>query len=155
MNIDDRQRAKLRATITSLEYWIPSISDVASIAETNCDAYWRINLEPQVAGACPFEFVIRADGYHDIMIAGESFEDQLTDDVELFVPLAQAIASGNVIRRIYTTAATRMPIAIETLVWLSNGGVWQRRRELVTGFGGPVHHNTIARDHSFLPYKLE
>ncbi len=153
MNIDDRYRAKLQAAIASLEYWIPSISDSASIAEVNDDAYWRVNVEPLAAGACPFELVIRSDGYHDMLIAGEGYEDQHTDDLDLFVPFAQAIANGNVTRRIYTSAATRMPIAVETIVRLANGAEWRRRRELVTGLDGETPHASIARDHHFLPYK--
>ncbi len=153
MNIDDRQRAKLRTAITSLEYWIPSISDAAWISQTNCDDYWRINVEPHIEGPCPFEIVIRTDGFHDIVIAGEAFEDQTTDDLDLFVPFAEAIASGNVIRRIYSTADTRMPVAIETSVNMAGGKSWHRRRELVSGFNGPVHHEAIAHDHAFLPYK--
>lgn len=153
MNIDDRYRAKLQAAIASLEYWIPSIGDCAWIAETNDVAYWRVNVQPHVDGACPFELVIRSDGYHDMMIAGEGYEDQPTDDLDLFVPLAQAIADGDVTHRTYTSTATRMPLAVEIIVQLANGTTWRRRRELATGLSGDAPHETIARDHHFLPYK--
>jgi hypothetical protein len=152
-NIDDRQRAKLQAAIASFEYWIPSISECARIAATNDDAYWRVSIEPHVAGACPFELVIRTDGFHDMMIAGESYEDQPTDDLDLFVPFAQAIANGDVKHRIYTAAATRMPLAVETIVHLANGVDWRRRHELVTGLDGTLPHEAIARDRRFLPYE--
>lgn len=153
MNIDDRYRSKLQAAIASLEYWVPSITDCAWIAETNDEAYWRVNVEPHVAGACPFELVMRSDGYYDLMIASESYEDQPIDNLELFVPLAQAIANGDVTQRIYTSAATRMPLATETIVQLANGAVWQRRRKLATGLPSEPPHEAIARDHVFLPFK--
>ncbi len=152
-NIDDRYRSRLQAVITSFEYWIPSISEVARIAEVNDDAYWRVDIEPLAAGACPFELVIRADGYHDMTIAGESYEDQPTDDLDLFVAFAQAIANGDVTHRIYTAAATRMPLAVETIVRLANGVDWSRRRELVTGLDDALPHVAIARDRRFLPYE--
>ncbi len=153
--IDDRYRARLQAAIASLEYWIPSISQTARIAVVNDDAYWRVNIEPHMARACPFELVIRADGYHDMTIAGESYEEQPTDDLDLFVPFAQAIANGDVTRRIYTCAATRMALAVETIVHLANGVEWRRQRDIATFMDREVHHTSIARDHSFLPYERQ
>lgn len=153
MSIDDRFRSRLQAAIASLRYWIPSIADSAAITQTDADDYWEISIEPHTPGACPFELVLRADGKHDMMIASETYEDEPTEDLDLFVPFAQAIANGSVIRRIYTARATRTPLAIETIVELADGTSWQRRRDLETGLNGDLPHDVVVRDRHFLPYR--
>lgn len=150
MTIDDRYRARLQAAIASLRYWIPSISDTARIAETDGDDYWRINVEPTVAGACPFDLVLRSDGFHDLVIGGEVYEDMRTDDLDLFVPLACAIARGGVVRRHELSAATRMPLSVETEIRLDGGRVWRRRRRLSDLCAGS---ETILAERHYLPYR--
>lgn len=153
MNTDDRYRARLQAAITAVRYWIPSIADQAAIEETNGDDYWEIDIAPHVRGACPIELVLRSDGMHDLVIASETYEDLPTDNLDLFVPLLAAVSRGNVIRRVHTSAATRMPLAIETIVDLEKGNVWRRRRDIDAGLTGPAAGEIIIRDHHFLPYK--
>lgn len=153
MNIDDRYRARLQASIAALRYWCPSIADSAAISETDSGDYWEIEVLPHVSGACPFELVLRTDGFHDLVIAGESFEDELTDDLELFVPLASAIARGDVRRRTYASAATATPLAVETIVELEKGRIWQRRRDIAIGLQGDLPHEALITEHNFLPYR--
>jgi hypothetical protein len=155
MNVDDRYRARLQSAIAALRYWTPSIADQATIAETDGADYWEIDSAPHTQGACPFELVLRSDGKHNIVIASETYEDETTDNLELFVPLLSAIARGQVTRRITTSAATRMPLAIETIVHMDNGAEWHRRRELAAGLYGGLPHEVVIRDHHFLPYKRD
>jgi hypothetical protein len=118
MNVDDRYRARLQSAIAALRYWTPSIADQATIAETVGDDYWEIDSAPHTQGACPFELVLRSDGKHNLVIASETHEDETTDNFDLFVPLLSAIARGQVTRRITTSAATRMPLAIvRSYIW--------------------------------------
>lgn len=150
MTIDDRYRARLQAAIASLRYWIPSISDTARIAETDGDDYWRMNVEPTVAGACPFDLVLRSDGFHDLVIGGEVYEDMPTDDLDLFVPLVCAIARGDVVRRHELSAATRKPLSVETEIRLGDGKSWARSRRLSESF---VDTESIFSERHYLPYR--
>ena len=151
--IDDRYRAKLQATIEALRYWVPTISDSASIAETDSADYWRIDVSPHIANTCPFELILRTDGYHDLIVAGEASEDQPTDDLDPFVPLAQAISNGRVIQKIAHSAATQTPLSIETIVMLPKGSTWKRFRELDAASSVGIRNETVVETRHFLPYK--
>lgn len=155
MTIDDRYRAQLQAAIAALRYWVPTISDAAHVTQSDGSAYWSLAAEPNAAGACPFELVLRTDGKHDIMIAGESYEDLPTDDLDMFVPLACAIARGDVIRRMTVTAATGTPVTIETIVNLDGGKVWRQTRDLPSARHPDAASEVLAEDRTFLPYKRE
>jgi len=153
MSIDDRYRARLQTAIAALRYWCPSIADSANISETDAGEYWELEIVPHVKGACPFELVLRADGYHDMVIAGETYEDEATDNLDLFVPLAAAIARGDVVQRSHISAATGLTLAIETVVDMGNAGKWQRRRDVKTGLGGGALSDVLVRQRAFLPYQ--
>lgn len=151
MIIDDRYRTKVQAAIAALEYWTTTISDAARITQTNSEDYWGIDCEPHVKGACPFELVIRTDGRHDLMIAGEAYEDLQTDDLDLFLPLASAIAAGNVTRRLRVSAATGAPFAVDTIVALGKDREWRGYRRTSDDVG--ISGQGIASDRHFLPYQ--
>lgn len=155
MTIDDRYRAQLQAAIAALRYWVPTISDAAHVTQSDGGAYWSLAAEPDVGGACPFELVLRTDGKHDIMIAGESYEDLPTDDLDLFVPLACAIARGDVTRRITATAATGTPFMIETIVHLDGGKEWRKSRSLLPPGPSPAVDDALVDDRAFLPYRRD
>lgn len=153
MSMDDRYRAKLQAAIASLRYWIPSISDVATMNESDNSDYWRLGVEPHVKGGCPFEIVVRSDGFHDIMIDGEVYEDQPSDDLDLFLAFAQGVARGDVIRRRFLTSAAEREVAVETIVALGNGRTWSRSRDLVALSKHGEIGDLIIADHRYLPYR--
>ncbi|MCB1520379.1 MAG: hypothetical protein KDJ37_07375 [Hyphomicrobiaceae bacterium] len=161
MSHDDRYRAKLQAIIASFEFWVPSIADVATIRETNAADYWRLSIMPRQPGACPFELVLRADGQHDIMIADQIFEDLPTTDLDVFLPLAVAIAEGRVVRRTWSTAGTRTPVATDTIVTPADRDIWRQRRVIHSAGSVAATVNTtadidlIAEDIHFLPYRRE
>lgn len=155
MQTDDRYRARLQTAIAALRYWSPSIKDAAHVVETDEGEYWRMAIEPLIAGACPFELVLRADGFHDLMIAGESYEDEPTEDLEMFVPLAEAIAGGHVRRRLYASAATGLPVAVGTVVDLADGRSFVRRRDLASPRDTTAPRASgedIITERHFLPY---
>ncbi|MCC0007089.1 MAG: hypothetical protein H6876_03080 [Hyphomicrobiaceae bacterium] len=153
MLIDDRYRARLQATIAALRYWCPSIADSAAITETSSDEYWEIDVVPHVRGACPFELVLRTDGFHDLVVAGETYEDEPTDNLDLFVPFVSAIARGEVVQKTYAAAATGLPLAVETIVDMGRDGSWHRRRSIDTNLKGEALGDTIVTTQAFLPYR--
>lgn len=156
MSMDDRYRAKLQAAIASLCYWIPSISDVATVSESDGGDYWRLGVEPRVPGGCPFEMVIRSDHLHDVIIDGESYEDQPSDDLEFFLALAKGIARGDVIRRHHCSRASGREVAVETIVSLGGDSTWSRRRELAPSDkhgAWDEDEEIVLVDHRYLPFR--
>jgi hypothetical protein len=150
---DDVFRARLQAAIASIVYWKPQIADVAKIEETNAPEYWKINVTPHVANACPFELMLRADQKYDLMVAGEAVEDQDIDDLGLFLPLVDAIASGKVVQRISVSQMTGIQHVIETLVFMPGGKVWQQKRQLTETL--PPQSTLETQVRQFLAYRRE
>ena len=150
---DDVYRSRLEAAIAGLRYWIPTVSDVARVAEHTGDGYWKLSLVPHAAGACPFEFVLRNDQKHDVVIAGEVFEDLPTPSLEVFTHLADAIAQGRVVQCHWRSAATDIESAVETIVMLADGREWSRARYL-TRMVDDNPDGFIATEHHFAPYRL-
>lgn len=150
MIADDVYRSRLQATIASLKYWVPEIKDVAEVVEETERDFWKVRVDPRVAGACPFELMLRTDRKHDLIIAGELYEERPTGTLDVFLPLVEALAQGRVIQRRQFAAATIMPLSIDTIVTFADGTVWQAGRALGAA-AAPVE--SITRDRHFLPYR--
>ena len=148
---DDVFRIRLNETIEALRYWAPTVTDVASVHESDGDGFWKVSAVPFAARSCPFEFVLRTDQHHDLTIAREVFEDQPTDSLDLFVPLATAISEGRVVQRFWATVATGTLCAVETIVSLGDGSQWRGNR-VVSRVAVPGSDGTTFVDRSFLPY---
>ncbi len=148
MRPDDIFLARLQLTITTLRYWTPSIADAASVEESESASFWRLHVTPRLPEACPFELILRADRFYDIAVAGEEYGARPIDSLDLFVPLVEAIATGSVFQRRWTSAATGAPRAIETIVLLGGGREWRGAEppppEILDG--------AEYADHYFLPY---
>lgn len=149
---DDVFRSHLQATIAALRYWVPTIADAAHIEQTENHDFWKLAVTPNVRGPCPFELMLRADQHFDIMIAGETYEDQPIKSLAVFVPLVQAIASGRVVQRRTESLATGAELALETRVDIDDGQLWTARRVLPGGAAIASSHVEI-RDRHFLPYR--
>lgn len=148
---DDVYRARLDATIASLRYWVPTIADTAAAREAAGESYWKLAVTPHVAGACPFELMLRADQHYDLVLDGERFEDRPIDSVELFVPLVTAITDGHVIKRRTTTAESGRLLSIDMIVDMGAGQSWRAGRTL-----GPVTApapEPLITDRRYLPYR--
>lgn len=148
---DDVYRSRLQAAIEGLRYWIPTVSDVANVAEREGEGYWKIQVTPAAANACPFELVLRTDQRHDLVIGGETFEDLPTRSLDVFVPLAEAIAEGRVMQCRWLSAATGAQTAIETIVTLSDGREWSSAR-MLTPLASDHPDAVIAKARHFVPY---
>lgn len=152
MVAEDVYRSRLQVTIAALRSWVPKIADDARVEQTEGHDFWKLSVTPSVAGACPFELMLRADQNFDLLIAGEIFEDQPVSSLDLFLPLVDAIADGRVILRHRESLATGAPISLETRVTLADGRVWSKLRTLPGGQlirGGEL----AVRDRHFVPYR--
>lgn len=148
---DDVFRARLEATIASLRYWVPTISDTAAVHETAGDSYWKLAVMPHVAGACPFELMLRADQHYDLVLDGERFEDRPIESVEMFVPLVTAITDGRVIKRSANAAESARLLTVDMIVDLGDGKSWRAGRTIAAAasrFAEP-----LITDRRYLPYR--
>lgn len=152
MQPDDIFTARLATLIGDAAAWLTRQRDVAEVDETRAPLYWRLAAQPFLAGACPIEIVVyRRQGY-DIALAGETYEDLATDDLELLPLVLQAIEHGRVLRRSWLTLATGSERSVETIVTYPGGKLcWERRVEpfsrLVEASQCHVH------DRHYLPYR--
>jgi hypothetical protein len=147
---DDVYRSRLQAAIAALKYWVPEIKDVATVTEETALEYWKVVVVPHTAGACPFELMLRTDQKHDLIIAGELYEDLPTGDLDSFVPLVEAIAAGRVIRRREFASATRTSLSVETIIMPDGRPPWRQKRTLAAA-GAEDEFETS--DRHFLPYR--
>ena len=150
--LDTVQRCRFDATIAALSYWAPSIADVARIVEIECESSWTIAVTPEEPTACPFELRLRHDGHYRLAIAGEVYDDLPIETYELFVPLAQAIAAGNVCRRLWFSRLTGLLRGVGTVVELGADRTWSAERQL-SGLPPTDPEDVIATDHYFAPFR--
>jgi hypothetical protein len=153
MYSDDVYRKNLSDTISALEAWARDFRDVAEIETPETAAYWKLSVVPHVAGACPFELLLRADQKFNAAIGGEIYEDKPIDKFEFFPMLARAIATGNVEHIEVLNALTGALDAIETRVTLEDGWAWIGERR--TGPRGARRTDSTQelRTRHFLPYR--
>ncbi|MGQ0671994.1 MAG: hypothetical protein ACT4N2_03825 [Hyphomicrobium sp.] len=150
---DDVFRSQLQTTIASLRYWIPSVADAARVEETETADYWKMSVIPTVTGACPFELLLRADRKFDIIIAGETFEDEAMTSLNEFLAIADAIAQGRIIQRSWISSATGVTSVIETIVSLDGERTWRRQRNIRPLAEHSDPFGNEKRDRHFLCYR--
>lgn len=137
----------VQATIEQLRYWVPTISDVAHVAESRADGAWTLAITPRVAAACPVTITLKDSGRFDITLAGETYADCTLGSLDRIVELLERIAEGRVVQRRWVSSATGTAQGIETLVALGPepGLLWR---------DGPIPDgNAERRDRHFLPYR--
>lgn len=150
---DDVFRSRLQVTVASLRYWVPAIADTACVKEIEAEEFWKIDVVPRVAGACPFELVLRADQHFDAQIASQIYEDREIVSLGLFLPLVEALAVGQVIERRWLSTATASPLAIETIIMLADGSEWRDGHTLSPAGVGLNKTDAERHDTQFLPYR--
>lgn len=137
--------SSVQATIEQLRYWVPTIKDVARVAESGDGAGWTLTITPRMAAACPVAITLKDSGRFDITIAGEAYADRALGSLDQLVRLLERIAEGHVVQRRWVSAATGVDQGIETLVLLGQGLVWRN---------GPAPDGGAERhDRHFLPYR--
>lgn len=138
----------VEATIEQLRYWVPTITDVARVAErAGSGDGWTLSIEPRVAAACPVTITLKETGRFDLVVAGERYADCALGALDQIVHLLERITDGQVIQRRWVSMATGADQGVETLVRLGSGLVW---RDGAEPDGGAEHH-----DRHFLPYRRQ
>lgn len=149
---DDTYRAKLQQTMASLKAWTGFVADVARVEEATVGSAWRIAIFPKAANACPVEIVLRQDQRFDISIGEETYEDQVIQSLDMFLPLLEAVADGRVVTRRTASAATGLLHSVATIVDLSDGSQYARVRAN-PATAGLSTDGTEAIDTHYLPYR--
>jgi hypothetical protein len=148
---DDRYRTQFDLTTASLLAWSGFIRDVAAVSVDDTEAYWSMAAVPRASAACPIVLVLgRRTQTYSLTVGGETYEDLPVESFDLFLPLLEAVAAGEVIARTFSCAATAQPLAVEMRV--GNGGhpLFARLRRIATTDGDVLH-----TDRHFLPYRRE
>lgn len=149
---DDVYRSRLSEVIATLDAWADSERDCARITTSSTPNFWKMTVAPEVAGACPFELLLRSDQRFNVQIAGEFYEEKPVDTFEFFPMMARAIARGNVEHIEVANALTDALEAVETRVTLEDGWAWIGERRIARP-ARRVDGAQQLRSHCFLPYR--
>lgn len=149
---DDVFRERLETTLVELEAWAETTRNCAEIDIGASPRYWRIEVEPHFAGACPFALMLSADQTFTLELAGERHASLPIEHFDLFPRLAQAIAAGNVARIETLNALTSVLLMIEMRVSLGHNRDWIGQRRIVPQNLDVLLDAEERRIHRFLPY---
>ncbi len=148
---DDAFRTRLREAIASLRDWTATNRDVAEVDEIETPEYWRIEIRPRAAAACPVELILHRAQVYDLMIGAETFAGRPIEQLDLFRKLIEAIAAGNVITRTWLTAGTGAIHSVETSVTYESGTLAGERREALAV---TISRDAcLAIDRAYVPYR--
>lgn len=149
---DDVALSRLQATIAALRYWVPSIKDAARVDESETDGCWRLSVRPLFREACPFILQISSSGRYSLTLDGVTFPERPVESLDVFLPLAEAITDGQVIRRRWFSPNTGVSYQVETIIKLPNGAAWNGVLRQSDGNGGDGDYG-IRQDRHYLPYR--
>lgn len=138
--------SSMQATVMQLRYWLPTIADVAHVAETERGTSWHFSITPRIPGACPVEITLHETGSLDFVIAGQAYEGRTLDLLDQLLPLIERITEGYVVQRRWISRVTGQLCGIETVVSLAEGRVWSDGR-------AAPGERVESHDHHFLPYR--
>lgn len=146
---DDRYRTQFELTTASLLAWSGFIRDVAAVSVDDTEAYWSMAATPRASAACPIVLVLgrRAQTF-SVTLGSETYEDLPVESFDLFLPLLEAVAAGDVVERTFIFAATARPLAIEMRVGNSGHPLFAEMRRIATTDGAVLY-----TDRHFLPYR--
>ena len=150
---DDVFRDNLERTLVDLEAWSDAMRDCASIDIAASPRYWRLSVAPFIAGACPFDLMIKSDQTFDLRLAHEVYEDNPIEKFDIFLMLAAAIAAGSIDKIETHNADTGALLAIETRVGLAPGWDWIGERRIAPRLTPAIEPPEERRTHRFLPYR--
>ena len=150
---DDAFSSALAATIEEMVQWAGANRDVADIEIQSHAAFWRIEAQPRMPGACPFEALLNQDQTYSLVIAGEFYEKRPIDRLDFFAMMARAIAAGRVERILTLSALTETLEAIETRIELEDGWAWVAERRVGPRLRRGLEPDEERRVQRFLPYR--
>lgn len=144
----DAYRLALVELERQLEDWADAFRAHAEIEIHRGAESLSVAAQPHAPGACGFELVLRPDQQFDLVVAGETFEDQPILAMARLRDLAVAIARGDVVRRVISSAATGRVLFRETEIKAASGS-WTG----VQRFAEAEPEATVCRTICFLPYR--
>lgn len=151
---DDVFRTRLEATAADLALWAESVHDAADVVVSDGPGFWRLAVTPHVAGACPFELLLRADQKMDMTVAGETYEDRPVPPLDRLPVFVRAIEEGRVVERHWQSLDTGTPAVVETIVSPATGEAWRDEHLLVSERPATAPAPRLCkRDRHFLPYR--
>ncbi len=150
---DDVYRSKLQTVIATLRYWVPQISDTAHIEEGEQSGYWKLTVSPHIRGACPFELLLHENQIYDFALDGETYERIPVEDLDMFLPLLEAIVDGKVVQRRWTSRVTGQLVDVDSSVDLGDGREWHRDRCSGAASTGEKREALVCRAKHYLPYR--
>lgn len=151
MQPQDVYNRQFAATTAALDQWIATIQDVAAIDHERTVDYWRVQIRPYQANACPVELMISRNQTFDIDIGSESLTKQPARDLRQLELLLRAVADGNVVLRTWSAQATGAELTREMRAHLEDGREWTMRR-LLHAASAATEISAVARDRIFVAY---
>jgi hypothetical protein len=145
---DDVFRDRLERTLVEIEAAVAKVRDFAAIDIAANPAYWRLEVVPVEAGACPFELIISADQTFSLKLANEAYEGLPIERLEFFPHLVHAVEQGHVERISKHSTLTDALVAVAMRVTLAPDWHWQRERRIV-----PQTTSEEWRTQPYLPYR--
>jgi len=150
---DDAIRSRLQATIESLRYWVPTISDVAVVKEREQGSSWTLALAPKVDNACPVELTLHPAQTFDLIVADEEYDGRTASSFDLVLPLIEAVTEARVVQRRWISLATGAERAVETIITLADGSTWRDGRTIEALADAIPREAAERQDRHFLPYR--
>lgn len=97
--------------------------------------------------------ILHSDQSYDLSIAGETYEGRPIETFDWFLPLAEAVADGQVVQRQRISRLTGLKRSTETLVALPSGAVWFDGRDTLHTAPPIEDDGTEICERRFLPYQ--
>lgn len=148
----DVYRTQLDHTIAALKAWMGFITTVASVEISGDLEAWRLAIHPSMRQACPLELMLRGDQHYDLLIGPETYEDKPVINLDIFIPIIEAVTEGHVITRHWRSAGTTLERSVETIVGSPRAVIW--RAERLTPLATLIDpEECVSDDHYYLPYR--
>lgn len=116
MASDDSFRQRLQHVISALESWAKEMQPYADIEYGPINGAWHIHAVPHAETACPFEIILRPDRKFDLVVGGQTFEDQPLDVLTDIPQMVRAISNGRVLIRHWTSSSTGLEYKVEASI---------------------------------------
>jgi hypothetical protein len=155
MQSDDQFRRAFDAATVRMTAWADRHRDVATIDHERSQDFYRLSVTPLAQNACAVEVMLhRPTQTYDLQIAEDMWEGLPAPDLEMFVPLLDAIVSGHVVLRRHRAAGSGMLLKIETLVMSDTRAPLTFTRITDLGQALPMG-DAIAQDQHAVPYRRD
>ena len=149
--LNDVVRAKAHMAQAAIRAWTGFIADVAEIRDVDAPDGWRIEIVPQMPGACSVKLRLRNDDRYDLTVGAQRYDARPIASREIFLPLLEAVADGNVTNARFISTSTGLVHSVETEIRLADGTIWRDRdRKLELPGGGSAVERQIQ---TYLPYR--